>query len=74
MPIASRKICRSAIKHWREVSLNLQQAILHPVKLIRLLRRLMKNAGKRRRRKRVWAKLEAERLDRIRNPSDYRGR
>lgn len=54
--------------------MDFRRAILHPIRLIRLLRRLMTNATKRRRRKRVWAKLEAERLDRIRNPSDYRGR
>lgn len=74
MPIGSRRTCHSAIEHLHEVILKLQTALLHPIKVIRLLRRLMTNVTKRRRRRRVWEKLEAERLDRIRNPANYRGR
>jgi len=74
MPIGSRRTCHSTIEHLREVILKLQTALLRPIKVIRLLRRLMTNVTKRRRRRRVWEKLEAERLDRIRNPANYRGR
>jgi len=48
--------------------------IIHLVKQAWLLPRSLANAGKQRRRRVVLDELEAERLDRIRNPSRYLGK
>jgi len=48
--------------------------IIHLVKQAWLLPRSLANAGKQRRRRVVLDELEAERLDRIRNPSKYLGK
>jgi hypothetical protein len=48
--------------------------IFHLVKQAWSLPRSLANAGKDRRRQIVLDELEAERLDRIRNPSKYRGK
>jgi len=55
-------------------NLNLTQALLRPLKLIWSLPQLLAEAFQRRRRQRVLGMMEAERLDRIRNPSKYRGK
>ena len=48
--------------------------IIHLVKQAWLLPQSLVNAGQQRRRQVVLDKLEAERLDRIRNPSKYLGK
>jgi len=48
--------------------------IVHLVKQAWSLPQSLANAGKDRRRQIVLDELEAERLDRIRNPSKYRGK
>jgi len=48
--------------------------IVHLVKQAWFLPRSLANAGKDRRQQIVRDELEAERLDRIRNPSKYRGK
>ena len=48
--------------------------IFHLVKQAWMLPRSIANAGKDKRRQIVLDELEAERLDRIRNPSKYRGK
>jgi hypothetical protein len=48
--------------------------IIHLVKQAWLLPQSLANAGKQRRRRVVLDELEAERLDRIRNPSKYLGK
>ncbi len=48
--------------------------ILHLIKQAWLLPRSLANAGKDRRRRIVLDELEAERLDRIRNPWKYLGK
>jgi hypothetical protein len=50
------------------------QTISHLLKQAWLLPRSLANAGKDKRRQIVLDELEAERLDRIRNPSKYRGK
>jgi hypothetical protein len=49
-------------------------ALLRQVKQASLLPRIMANILKQRRRQGVHNELEAERLDRIRNPSKYLGK
>jgi len=49
-------------------------AVIHLVKQAWSLPQSLANVGKQRRRQIVLDELEAERLDRIRNPSKYLGR
>jgi len=50
------------------------RAVIHLVKQAWLLPRTLAKAGKDRRRQNILDELEAERLDRIRNPSKYLGK
>ena len=52
----------------------MRQAIIHLLKQVRLLPQSVAIAVKQRRRQIVLNGLEAERLDRIRNPSKYLGK
>jgi hypothetical protein len=53
---------------------HLPQAILALLKQLRVLPERLTLARKQRRRRNVLAQGEVERLDRIRNPSKYRGK
>jgi hypothetical protein len=52
----------------------MRQAIIHLVKQVRLLPQSLAIAAKQRQRQTVLNELEAERLDRLRNPSKYLGK
>jgi hypothetical protein len=52
----------------------MRQAIIHLAKQVWFLPQSVAIAAKQRRRQTVLNELEAERLDRIRNPSKYRGK
>ena len=74
MFIGLPRICHSATERLSEGKVNLRQTLLGPFKLIWLFPRFVANAVQRRRRQNVLDGLEAERLDRIRNPSKYAGK
>ena len=74
-PVAGLEAVERELMHPPMHTLKLmRQAIIRLIKQAWLLPRSLANAGKERRRQSVLDELEAERLDRLRNPSKYLGK
>jgi len=80
--VSRKRVCETDLPKPETPTAPQQQSIVNPFKdIYQVLRRLIKkvtqaiaNLGEQRRQQAALAECEAERLDRIRNPSKYRGK